>query len=84
MKKISIDTGIGTIWGRDGIFLDKVEFLGLTSKIKLIGELNGNLLSQKREGEDISFEVIFFGVMAMKLIVLEHGVIICCSILVVL
>ncbi len=68
---IPIDTELGILSGRDCIYLDKVDLTNGTNTLKLSGEINGNLCSQKRSGLFIPYQFTFSGVLALKMIELD-------------
>ena len=64
---------IGTIFGRDAIYLDKVEFLRRTVELVLCGQLNSSLCSGAVAGSAkfIPYEIKFSGVVATRHVTLE-------------
>ena len=70
-KYVPIQTVLGTLKGRDCIYLDDAAFQNGVNQFVLKGEINGNLCSKKRTGIDIPYEIIFFGVMALKMVELD-------------
>lgn len=61
---------LGKIWGRDAIYLDKIEFEG-TRSVKLIGDFNGSLCENIKDSEWISYELTFTGLLEFKTIELD-------------
>jgi len=61
---------LGKIWGRDAIFLDKIEFQG-TRRVKIVGELNGALCEKVTHEKHISYEITFFNILEFKMIELD-------------
>jgi len=61
---------IGGIWGRDVIYLDKIEFDG-TRTVKLVGDLNGSLCENLMDSKFIPFELTFTGLLEFKTIELD-------------
>ena len=57
-----INTPLGELHGRDAIYLDDEKYDRSSRKLNLIGEVNGNLCSQKVVGEFIPYNVKFVGV----------------------
>lgn len=57
-----IKTSLGELHGRDAIYLDDERFNRSSKELNLIGEVNGNLCSQKVAGEFIRYKVKFVGV----------------------
>ncbi|WP_196889875.1 hypothetical protein [Aureivirga sp. CE67] len=70
MKEPIIIKELGKIWGRDAIYLDKIEFEG-TYLIKLIGEINGSLCEIPQKKEWIPYEIIFKGILEFKMTELD-------------
>ncbi|MEM7110881.1 MAG: hypothetical protein AAF614_00505 [Chloroflexota bacterium] len=68
-----IKTGYGFLAGRDCIYLDDVSFLGGTYRLRLSGEINKSLVSEPPESSEgfIPYELIFSGVLALKVIELD-------------
>lgn len=64
-----IETPIGTLFGRDAVYLDKFEY-DLHSVLRLSGEFNGKLGSKPVDGF-IDYLLIFSGVLAFKVIELD-------------
>ena len=70
-KHTPINTELGILKGRDCIYLDKVKFKDGLNRLVLIGEINGNLCGKKQIGVDISYELSFGGVLALKMVELD-------------
>lgn len=72
MKEISkpIITDVGRIWGRDAIFLDKVNMIN-EETFQLIGEFNGTLCSNIKNKEYIRYNITFKNVILFKMIELD-------------
>lgn len=68
---IPIITEVGKIWGRDAIFLDKVNVVN-ESTFQLIGEFNGALCSNLKDNEDRKYKITFFHVHLFKMIELDY------------
>jgi len=67
MNSISeINESIGLISGRDGIYMDFLNFLNSTLKIQ--GEINSELCSVKHASRWIKYEITFSGVIFYKLL----------------
>ena len=67
MKEPVIIEELGKIWGRDAIYLDKIEFDG-TRSVKLTGEFNGALCEHVKNSKWITYELIFSGVLEFKVV----------------
>jgi hypothetical protein len=61
---------LGKVWGRDSIYLDKIEFEG-THSVKLIGDFNGSLCEKIKESKWISYELTFKGLLEFKMTELD-------------
>ena len=61
---------LGKVWGRDAIYLDKIEFDG-TRSVKLIGDFNGSLCENVKDSKWISYELTFTGLLEFKMIELD-------------
>lgn len=61
---------LGKIWGRDAIFLDKIEF-ERTHSVKLIGEFNGVLCENVKDQEYVPYELTFSGLLQFKMTELD-------------
>lgn len=61
---------LGKIWGRDAIFLDKIEF-ERTHSVKLIGEFNGALCENVKDQEYVPYELTFSGILQFKMTELD-------------
>ncbi len=63
---------LGLIYGRDAIFLDKIEFNG-THSVKLIGEFNSSLCENVKDNKDkyIPYEITFKEILEFKMIELD-------------
>ncbi|MAU01874.1 MAG: hypothetical protein CL608_32455 [Anaerolineaceae bacterium] len=72
-KPRPIKTEYGFLAGRDCIFLDDVSFLDGTHKLRLKGKINKNLVSDPPDTLDhfIPYELVFTGVLALKMIELD-------------
>ena len=66
-----VETDLGILEGRDCIYLDEVFLKDNQTTLILVGEINGNLCSNKQSGKFISFELIFSGVIALQMIELD-------------
>ncbi len=69
-----VRTELGYLQGRDWIFLDEVIFRNGLNTLVLEGEINGNLCSVKAVGEDIPYQMVFRGVLALKMVELDSWV----------
>jgi len=65
-----IKTDFGILKGRDILFLDDVKIEYSDAKLSLIGEINGELLEDKKR-EDISYTLSFSGVLSYQMIELD-------------
>jgi len=75
LKKIKepiIYEELGLIYGRDAMYLDKIEF-DRTRNVKLIGEFNSSLCEKTKSHEDkyIPYELTFNGILEFKVIELD-------------
>lgn len=70
-KYISIQTEIGTLRGRDCIYLDEVRIQDGQNTLVLIGVINGDLCSKQQLGVEIPYELKFTGVLALKMVELD-------------
>lgn len=70
-KYVAIDTELGLLKGRNCIYLDEVSIEDGTNTLVLKGDVNGNLCSRGRAGEDMQFALKFTGVLALKMIELD-------------
>jgi len=70
MKEPVIIKELGKVWGRDAIYLDKIEFDG-TRSVKLTGDFNGSLCENVKESKWIAYELTFKGVLEFKTIELD-------------
>lgn len=61
---------LGKIWGRDAIFLDKIEF-ERTHTVKLTGDFNGTLCENVKDQEYVSYELTFSGLLQFKMTELD-------------
>lgn len=61
---------LGKIWGRDAIFLDRIEFEG-TNAVKFTGDFNGSLCENVESEKCISFELTFKGILEFKITELD-------------
>lgn len=61
---------LGKVWGRDAIFLDKIDFID-TSTVRLLGEFNGSLCEKLVDKTWVPYELIFSGILEFKLIELD-------------
>ncbi len=62
--------GIGKIYGRDAIYLDRMEF-ETVEKITLIGKFNGELCTESSIDEDIGYKITFNNVIDFSCIELD-------------
>ncbi|MCP5098122.1 MAG: hypothetical protein GY943_21450 [Chloroflexi bacterium] len=65
-----IQTRLGTIYGRDAIFLDELDVEIRSGFIKLSGSLNGKLCS-KASAHWYNYELVFSNILAFKVIELD-------------
>ena len=70
-KHVPIQTKLGILRGRDCIYLDKANFNDGMNTFILKGDINGNLCSKERLGEEIPYKAIFRGVLALKMVELD-------------
>lgn len=70
MNEPIIISELGKIWGRDAIFLDKIEFDG-THSVKLIGDFNGQLCENVKNEKWISYELTFKEILEFKMTELD-------------
>jgi len=70
MKEPVIIKELGKVWGRDAIYLDKIEFDG-TRSVKLTGDFNGSLCENVKESKWITYELTFKGLLEFKTIELD-------------
>lgn len=61
---------LGKIWGRDAIYLDRIEFEG-TNAVKLTGDFNGSLCENVESEKWICFELTFKGILEFKITELD-------------
>lgn len=63
---------LGLIYGRDAIFLDKIEF-EKTHSVKLTGEFNSSLCKNIKQKNDkyIPYEINFKGILEFKMVELD-------------
>lgn len=61
---------LGKIYGRDAIFLNRIEFKG-THSVKLTGDLNGLLCENIKYEKWINYELTFKGVLEFKMVELD-------------
>ncbi len=68
-----IETEYGFLAGRDCIYLDDVSFLNGTYRLRLSGKINKILVSDPPESSErfIPYELVFSGVLALKMIELD-------------
>ena len=64
-EPIRIDE-LGKIWGRDAIFLDKIEFDG-TRSVKLIGDFNSSCCEKVENGKWIPYQLTFKEILEFKI-----------------
>lgn len=70
-KYVAINTELGLLKGRNCIYLDEVSIEDGTNTLVLNGDVDGNLCSKGRVGEDMQFTLTFTGVLALKMIELD-------------
>ena len=70
MNEPIIISELGKIWGRDAIFLERIEFDG-THSVKLIGDFNGSLCENVENEKWISYELTFKGILEFKMTELD-------------
>lgn len=72
MNEPIITEELGLIYGRDAIFLDKIEF-DETHSVKLIGEFNSSLCKNVNGKNDkyIPYEINFKGILEFKIVELD-------------
>ena len=69
---VAVDTAVGTLSGRDCIFLDDISFGDANANTLILkGELNGNLCSNADLGSTFSYVATFHGVMALEMLELD-------------
>ena len=71
IKNKPIVTKLGTLKGRDCIYLDTLNYDHKKQHLTLKGEINGYLSEIKKEGEFMPYAVIFSQVFALKIEELE-------------
>lgn len=70
MKKPIIIKELGKVWGRDAIFLNRIEFNG-THCVKLIGDFNGTLCENLENEKSFPYELTFNGILEFKMTELD-------------
>lgn len=70
MKEPVIIKELGKVWGRDSIYLDKIEFNG-THSVKLTGDFNGSLCENVKDSGWISYELTFSGLLEFRIVELD-------------
>ncbi len=70
-KPIPIITQVGKIWGRDAIFLEKINFIN-EMEIELLGFFNGTLCSNLTDGQNPYYKISFKGIHLFKMIELDY------------
>ena len=71
MQLENVVTTLGILKGRDAVYLDKIEF-DATHTVKLIGEINGNLLEKEHTTSGfLKFSFVFKQVLAFEMIELD-------------
>ena len=70
MNEPIIVSELGKVYGRDAIFLDRIEFEG-TNAVKLIGDFNGSLCENIKTEKWISYELSFKGILEFKIVELD-------------
>lgn len=69
---IPVITDVGKIWGRDAIFLDKVNVIN-ESTFELTGEFNAALCSNLKGSDDRKYSLTFKGVHLFKMTELDFS-----------
>jgi hypothetical protein len=69
-KIVPIITEVGKIWGRDAIFLDKVNVLNECT-FELTGQFIGALCSNLHDDDDRNYKIVFKEVYIFKMIELD-------------
>ena len=67
---VPIITEVGEVYGRDAIFLHKVDVIN-ESTFELTGDFNGTLCSNLKDGDDPKYRLTFKGVYLFKMIELD-------------
>lgn len=70
-KYVPIITKIGTLKGRDAIFLDRVTMSERCNTLRLAGEINCNLASKSTKAGHQAYQIRFHGILAFQMIELE-------------
>lgn len=70
MKEPVIIKELGKVWGRDSIYLDKIEFEG-THSVKLTGDFNGSLCENVKGSSWVSYELTFSGLLEFRIVELD-------------
>lgn len=70
MKEPVIIKELGKVWGRDSIYLDKIEFDG-THSVKLTGDFNGSLCENVKDSSWVSYELTFSGLLEFRTVELD-------------
>ncbi len=70
MRRRIVETPVGTLRGRDCVFLDSATFAE-TNTLVLRGTLNGDLCGQPSPGSDLPFVITFTGVLAVRMLELD-------------
>jgi hypothetical protein len=65
-----IITEVGLIYGRDAIFLDKVNFIN-EETFELLGEFSGSLCENLNDNNDVKFKIVFKNVHLFKMTELD-------------
>ena len=68
---VAVDTPVGTLSGRDCIYLDDISFGDDANTLILKGELNGSLCSNAALGSTYSYVATFHGLMAIEMLELD-------------
>jgi len=68
---IPIKTSLGEFHYRDAIHLDNEKYNKKTNELKLIGEINGNLCTEKVSDKFVYYEIVFHSVTEWEKIELE-------------
>ncbi|WP_298117339.1 hypothetical protein [Flavobacterium sp.] len=63
-------TKVGLIYGRDAIFLDKVNFIN-EETFELLGEFSGSLCKNLNDNNDVKFKIVFKNVHLFKMTELD-------------
>lgn len=62
-----VETSVGVVCGRDGFYLDEIDFNYNRGAVRFTGEINGNLCSRNINVEWIEYSLVFFGVLWLNM-----------------